>query len=291
MSWSLTVFGWVPWGNRLWGGDLQAGGSWTTPVREAGVARRGHGAQTHCGGGLCRSHRELESWHGLFKLVLDRAICFQMWAAPWRAQGCRLLLSTETKQKVEAKGQRKALEGNEWYRWIIWLSIGYAEEIWGKPGWLRLFTVSPRCPPPDAQAVLGQDVAAERLGMARLEGRSLGKLSPTRVYSKNWTGQTSWGSRRGSLWDSSPRNWGWGFETRRGRHTSCSVELLERCRWFEQGRGKGQDRHELRRQCHLEKSKRQTQKQPVGRHRGFMAKDLNCEGRQAVWIHRWLMKP
>lgn len=101
---------------RFAGGRSVGQCSWTTPVREAGVARRGHGAQTHCGGGLCRSHRELESWHGLFRLVLDRAIRFQMWAAPRRAQGCRLLLSTETKQKIEAKGQRKALEGNKWCR-------------------------------------------------------------------------------------------------------------------------------------------------------------------------------
>ena len=40
-----------------------------------------------------------------------------------------MLLSAETKQKVGAKGGRKALDVNYWCRRIVWLSIEYAKEI------------------------------------------------------------------------------------------------------------------------------------------------------------------
>lgn len=52
---------------------------------------------------------------------------------PREAAGYRLLLSTQTKQKIEAKGNRKVLDEvldvNEWCPRIIGLSIGYTEEI------------------------------------------------------------------------------------------------------------------------------------------------------------------
>lgn len=85
----------------------------TTLVREAGLGIKGtlipDAAALEASADLASSFR---AGAGTSEFSWSEVISYQTWAALGR--GCRLLLSAETKQKVGAKGGRKALDVNYW---------------------------------------------------------------------------------------------------------------------------------------------------------------------------------